>query len=294
MNRTWNRMLLPPGKDRRVALLSLEGVLTEGKVLGVSPSLTELLREVVEKDIKALVVRINSPGGTVSASQEIYTALRQLSEEKGVKVVASMGDVAASGGVYTAMAADYIFAQPGTVTGSIGVIIRSGNVRGLLEKVGVSSEVVKSGPYKDILSPERPMTEAERALLQETIDDTYGQFVSLVAARRNQPEAQVKAYADGRIFSGQQALKLGLVDGVGGLEAAITKARELAGLSMKGFPRIEKLEKKKSWVQKLLQSGFRGSAMTGASGFGFLGLLEQELQLQGMPLWLMPTWGRGA
>lgn len=266
-------------KDRRVAFLELDGILTEGKIVSSDSPVLELLNKVEQQKIKALVVRINSPGGTVGASQELFGELRRLAQKHQVKVVASMGDVAASGGVYVAMAADYIVAQPGTVTGSIGVLIKSGNVHKLMHKLGIATHTIKSGQYKDILGMDKPLTEEERALLQTTTDDTHEQFIQAVAEQRRLPVAQVKTFADGRIFTGRQALALGLVDELGGLQRAIEKARELAGLDMTGPAKLLKVKRKKSFWQRLL---------TRQSGTGLLDAWDSNLAFCNLPMWLAP------
>lgn len=263
--------------------MSLDGVLMEGRVVSPTLSTLDLLKRVEEQEFKALVVRINSPGGTVGASQELYGALRRLSEEADVKVVVSMGDVAASGGVYIAMAADYVFVQPGTVTGSIGVLIKTGNFRSLLDKIGIQSDVIKSGKYKDILSFDRAITDDEKQLLQTITDDTYDQFVETVAIRRRLSLEDVKQFADGRILSGRQALKLGLADALGGRYEAIEKARELAQLEAP--PVLVKLEKKKPLFQKV----FHGASFSQSPAW--LQRFEEEYRLSGIPLWLMSGFG---
>ncbi|TAG52038.1 MAG: signal peptide peptidase SppA, partial [Oscillatoriales cyanobacterium] len=173
----------------------------------------EALKTVEERKFPALLLRIDSPGGTVGDSQEIYSALKRLGEK--IKIVASFGNISASGGVYIGMGAQHIVANPGTITGSIGVIIRGNNLEGLLEKVGVSFQVIKSGPYKDILAFDRQLTEPEQQILQDLIDSSYQQFVETVAEARKLPVENVKTFADGRVFTGQQALELGLVDRLG-------------------------------------------------------------------------------
>merc|ERR1712159_663498 len=159
-----------------------------------------------EREIPALLLRIDSPGGTVGDSQEIHQALLRL-REKGCHVVASFGNISASGGVYIGVGADKIVANAGTITGSIGVILRGNNLSKLLEKVGIKFETVKSGIYKDILSPDRPLSSEERALLQSLIDSSYEQFVSAVATGRNLTTEVVKSFADGRVFTGEQEQK---------------------------------------------------------------------------------------
>lgn len=180
--------------------------------------------------IKAVVIRINSPGGTIAATQEIYEKVMKL-RKKNIPVVASMGDVAASGGYYIAAACNHIVANYGTVTGSIGVIAFSPNLRRLFDKFGIQMNVIKTGKYKDILATHRDMTGEERALLQEMIDSSYKKFVKDIAVGRNMSESDIMKIADGRVMSGSTALENKLVDQNGTFEDAIMKARELAGLS---------------------------------------------------------------
>jgi protease IV len=182
-----------------------------------------------DDNVKVILLRINSPGGTVGAVQEIYTEILRC-KSKGKKVVASLGDVAASGGYYLASAADRVIANPGSIVGSIGVILEFGNLEGLFTKLGVRLEVIKSGAHKDIGSPARPLTPEERALLQASIDDTYEQFVAAVSAGRKLPAEKIRPLADGRIFTGRQALQVGLVDEMGNREDAIQRAIQLGGL----------------------------------------------------------------
>lgn len=199
--------------------------------------------------VKAIVVRIESPGGGVAPSQEIYEAIRRVRQSK--PVVASMGGVAASGGYYIASACDTIVANPGTLTGSIGVIMELGNVEGLLQKLGVQPEVIKAGAYKDMGSLVRPMTDAERGLFQEMIDSVHTQFITAVAAGRGMNKDQVRALADGRIFSGEQAKIAGLVDELGGFDDAVNLAASKGGIE--GEPRVsEARSSKEPWWWRLL------------------------------------------
>ncbi|HEY9847306.1 MAG TPA: signal peptide peptidase SppA, partial [Candidatus Caenarcaniphilales bacterium] len=189
----------------------------------------EALKTVEEKGFPALLLRIDSPGGTVGDSQEIYSALKRLREK--VKIVASFGNISASGGVYIGMGAEHIMTNPGTITGSIGVILRGNNLERLLQRVGVSFKVIKSGPYKDILAFDRELTEPEKNILQELIDTSYQQFVQTIADGRELAVETVKSFADGRVFTGQQALELGLVDRLGTEDDARRWAAELVGLN---------------------------------------------------------------
>ncbi len=213
------------------------------------------VREAAKDDkVKAIVMDINSPGGTVASVQEIYGELLR-AKEQGKKVVALMRDVAASGGFYIAMAADKIVAEPGTITGSVGVIMQAGNVVGLFDKLGIKVDPVTSGKYKDIGSAYRPMTSEERALLQDMVNDTYSQFLEAVKAGR--PEVKLvdlTEYTDGRVFTGQRAFELGFVDKLGGEETARLLAGELVGLK---DPKI--INKKRDSFRELIVS--MGSGM---------------------------------
>ena len=194
-------------------------------------SIAKKIREAAEdKNVKAIVIDINSPGGTVASVQNIYSELLR-AKEKGKKIVALFRDVAASGGFYIAMAADKIVAEPGTITGSVGVIMQTSNVEGLFEKIGVKMTPITSGKYKDMGSAYRPMTDAEKALLQDMVNDTYTQFFAAVKAGRPNVKAEdLTEYTDGRVFTGQRAYNLGFVDKLGGEEEARLLAGELAGL----------------------------------------------------------------
>lgn len=213
-------------KSRRtLARIAIEGPIAGGTRVRV----LKAIEQVQQRECPALLLRIDSPGGTVGDSQEIHAALMRL-REKGCRVVASFGNISASGGVYVGVAAEKIVANPGTITGSIGVILRGNDLSRLLKRIGIRFETVKSGLYKDILSPDRALSEAERQLLQELIDASYGQFVAAVAAGRGLEPDVVRAFADGRVFSGAQARELGLVDVLGDEESARRLAAELAGL----------------------------------------------------------------
>ncbi len=238
----------------------------------------EALKTVEERKFPALLLRIDSPGGTVGDSQEIYSALKRLSEK--VKIVASFGNISASGGVYIGMGAEYIVANPGTITGSIGVIIRGNNLERLLEKVGVSFQVIKSGPYKDILAFDRELTEPEQQILQDLIDTSYQQFVETVAEARKLTVEKVKSFADGRVFTGQQALELGLVDRLGTEEDARRWTAELAGLDPEKTESCT-LEKSKPFLNRILGSSLDTSGLSAYKSW-----LEFEMTSSGLPLWL--------
>lgn len=210
----------------QVGVVEVEGVIVDSKK---TIEQLEAFRE--NGAIKAIVLRIDSPGGGVGPSQEIHDVVKRIDADK--PVVASMGSVAASGGYYIAAPARRIFANPGTITGSIGVIMEFTNFQELLEKIGLHSQVVKSGKHKDIGSPVRPMTDEDRAILQALIDDVHDQFVDSVAAGRHLDPQKVRVLADGRIFTGRQARELGLVDELGSLEAAVQHAGRLAGIDGK-------------------------------------------------------------
>lgn len=208
----------------RVAIVELEGMILE-----VEDLIRDLKLYRENPQVKAVVIRINSPGGVVGPTQELHQALMRV-REAGKPVVASLGSVAASGGYYTAVAADRIFANPGTLTGSIGVIMQMANVESLFKKVGVDYVVVKAGRYKDIGNFSRPMTPEERRVLQTLLDDVHAQFIDAVAAGRKLDRADVVKFADGRVFSGTQAKDLKMIDTLGSFEDAINEAAKLAGL----------------------------------------------------------------
>ena len=263
-NKRTSTTLQVVGADR-IALVKLEGLLVS------SEHVVEELNDYAEdSSIKAIVIRIDSPGGGVVASQEIYNAIKNARHE-GKKVVASMGTVAASGGYYVAAAADRIVANPGTLTGSIGVKMEFANIEKLLEKIGVKGMVVKAGEYKDVGSPFRDMSEPEKKILQDVIDDVHNQFIKAVAEGRNLQEAEVRTIADGRIFTGRQALDLKLVDQLGDLTDSIKVAGELVGI--KGKPRV--IEKRKTipffdylkeesaaWIADVITRGIGRSSVT--------------------------------
>ena len=219
-----------PWPWRRRSRRGLARIAIEGPIAGPTRMrVVKALEQVRRREFPALLLRIDTPGGTVGDSPEIHAAILRL-RESGCRVVASFGNLSASGGVYVGVAAERIVANPGTITGSIGVILRGNDASRLLKRIGLRFETVKSGTYKDILSPDRALSAEERELLQELIDVSYSQFVAAVARGRNLEDAVVRRFADGRVFSGEQALAHGLVDQLGDEEAARRLAAELAGL----------------------------------------------------------------
>lgn len=226
-----------------VGLVEVKGVIVDGQ------ETVRQLREMKKDErVKAVVLRVESPGGVVGPSQEIYAEVKKLAREK--KVVVSMGSVAASGGYYVAAPATVIFANPGTMTGSIGVLMKFSNVEGLMDKVGMKAFTIKSGRFKDAGSPVRPMSPEERAILQGVIDNTHAQFVAAVAEGRKLPVGQVRRIADGRILTGEQALSLKLIDKLGSQQDAVEEAGRLGGIE--GEPEIIRPHKKKGPVLDLL------------------------------------------
>jgi protease-4 len=223
-----------------------QGLLTTG---GISPKLVRdyLSRAESDNGVRAVVLRINSPGGSAAASQEISAELRRFKEETGKPVVISMGDVAASGGYYISAYADRIVANHGTLTGSIGVISNIIYIEGLLEKLGLELETIKTGKHKDMGI--RPLTEEQRQIMQDITDELYEQFVATVAEGRQIPVTEVRQLATGQLYTGGQALNLGLVDELGGLDTAIELAASLAGIEI---PEIEEYSPPSSFFEKLL------------------------------------------
>jgi len=236
-------MSLTSGGDK-VAIVELFGVISDARKY-----VRQFDQYGKNNSIKAIVLRIDSPGGGIAASQEIYEAVKRI-RDGGKPVVASMGAVAASGGYYVACGTDTIMANPGTVTGSIGVITEFVNLEGLFEKIGVKFEVIKSGPFKDTGSPHRNLTSAERKYLQNFVDDAYQQFIGVVVEERQLSETKVRKLADGRIFTGNQASKNGLIDLLGDYKDAIELAAELGGI--KGEPSLVKLRQRRSTLFDLL------------------------------------------
>ncbi|MFW8600037.1 signal peptide peptidase SppA [Desulfobacterota bacterium M19] len=214
-----------------IGVLRLQGVIMDAdKSIRI---LTDFRRN---SHIKAVVVRIDSPGGAVGASQEIYDEIRRTARVK--PVVASMQSVAASGAYYAALGASRIVADPGTITGSIGVIIKFPNLKKIFDRIGYKTEVIKSGINKDIGSMSRNMTPEERQLIQKMIDNVLKQFIRAVAQSRHLTVAKVKKIADGRVFSGEQALELGLLDKLGNFTTAVEMAAKLGGITIKNPPLI--------------------------------------------------------
>ena len=230
----------------RVALVRIEGPILDSK-----KAVDEIKDYAKDSSVKAIVLRVDSPGGAVAPSQEIYEEVKKASEEK--HVVVSMGSIAASGGYYIAAPADVIIANPGTLTGSIGVIMEIPNLEGLMSKIGISTEVIKSGKHKDMASAFRKMEKEDRDILQGVMDNVHEQFIRAVAEGRKLKVEEIRPIADGRIFSGEQAKGLKLVDEIGTLEFAISKAAELAGIS--GEPEVVSKKEKLS-IMDALRSKF--------------------------------------
>jgi protease-4 len=231
-------------RGERVAVLPIDGLITG------SDAVIEQLKKFAKDDsVKAIVLRLNTPGGGVGPSQEIYEEVRKI---RGKKVIlASMGALAASGGYYIACATDKIYANPGTITGSIGVIMQFVNVKNFIEKIGVKGFVIKSGNFKDTGSPIREMNPEERKILQGVIDNVHSQFVNAVVEGRKLERDKVLAIADGRIFSGEQAKELGLVDMLGNQEDAVAEAGKMANIE--GEPQVVTPPKKKFSILDLLR-----------------------------------------
>ena len=266
---------LPGGA--KVAVVEVEGVIgvDGGRGLDTDGIIRVLGEYRDDPAVRAVVLRINSPGGVVAPTQEIFNAVRRLREAK-KPVVASLGSVAASGGYYVAVAADRIYASPGTLTGSIGVVMQLANLEGLLKKVGVEYVVVKAGAYKDVGNIARPMTPEERRILQALLDDVYDQFVTAVAEGRGLDPQVVRGFAEGRIYSGRQAQGLKMVDDLGGLEEAIAAAAKMAGLPAK--PRV---------IYPRRRFSLRG-LLTNEMGLGPVSRVLPSLETLRTPLDLMP------
>lgn len=210
-------------KKQGVGIVELKGLIVSSE-----QTLKHLTEFRNNPNVKSIVLRIESPGGAVGAAQEIYQEVIRTNEVK--PVIASMGSMGASGGYYAALGAENIIANPGTMTGSIGVIVKFPNLEGLFDKIGYKSEVIKSGPLKDVGASDRPLSAEERKLMQDLIDNVYGQFVRDIASARDMPQETILELADGRIYTGEQALEAGLIDRLGNFTDAITIAAEMGGL----------------------------------------------------------------
>lgn len=238
--------------QNKIAVIYVDGVIMGGRgqggFLSDAGGTDAIIRQLHEaRDdaaVKAIILRVNSPGGSAPASQELGSEIKKL-RAGGKIIVTSMGDVAASGGYWIAAVTDKIYANPATMTGSIGVYIPYSNWEELYKKIGINQEKIKSGPHKDILSPERQMTAEERAIIQGMVDELYNQFVAVVAEGRHMDPAKVRQLADGRIYTGSQAKELGLVDELGTMYDAIDCAAQLAGIQ--GKPEIKEYGKQSPW-----------------------------------------------
>jgi protease-4 len=241
----------------RVGIVEAKGAIGETQTGVDADKIVKLLKKYEkDEDVKAVVLRVDSPGGAVAPSQEIHDAVVRIKARK--KVVVSMGNLAASGGYYISAPADRIYAEPGTLTGSIGVIFMHFNVRGLLEWAKIDETTFKSGKYKDVMSPFRPLSDVDREEIQSLSDDVYGQFVKAVAEGRGLPEAKVREIADGRVYTGRKAKELKLVDEMGGLDDAIAAAWQLAGQS--GEPRVQYPPKEREFsLRDLMRGAFQGA-----------------------------------
>ncbi|MGB2693162.1 MAG: signal peptide peptidase SppA [Thermodesulfobacteriota bacterium] len=252
----------------KVAVLRVEDVIIDSQIYLDSI-------ETISKDdkVKALVVRIDSPGGAVGPSQEIYSELKELGKE--IPIIASIGGVGASGGYYIACAAEKIYANPGAITGSIGVIAQFASYEKLLNWAKIDVEVIKSGKYKDVGSAFREMSEADKEYIQQLIDNVYDQFKSVVATSRNLDTKQIDSVADGKIYTGEQALNLKLIDELGTINDAITVAGNLGGIQ--GDPEVINFPKKKSKLYDLLNSKIDTNILTSVpikSRFGLFYLVD--------------------
>ena len=235
------RIIEPGGfwVHKKIAIIDVDGVMTNGSGVGlfggrsnpVSDFVAKLRLAEKDSSVKAVVLRINSPGGTVSASDLMHHELLKFKEKTHKPVIAAMLGMAASGGYYLAVGCDEIYAQPSTITGSIGVIMKTLSYADTMKKLGLKSETIKSGELKDMMSPTRSLTEKEREILNRMITDSYERFLAVILeGRDNLDEATLRPIADGRIYTAQQALDLGLIDRIAYLSEAIERAKELAGL----------------------------------------------------------------
>jgi protease-4 len=234
------------GTKNRIGIVDITGLISDSQYI-----VNQVKKFRQDKRIRGIILRIDSPGGAVGPSQEIYSEVLK-TRESGKTIYASMGALAASGGYYIASAAEKIFANPGTLTGSIGVIMVFSNAKGLMEKIGLQPEIIKAGEYKDIGSPARAMTQKERNLLQNVVTDVHQQFIEAVASGREVSVAEVTKIADGRILTGRQAYSLNLVDQLGGLQDSIDQLAHKVGII--GSPKIIKETRRVGFLDWVLKS----------------------------------------
>ncbi len=239
-------------KTPNIAIIRVRGV-----ILDPLPIEKEIERAQNDPDIKALVLRIDSPGGAVGAAQEIYRAL-EIFRNHHKPIVVSMGSLAASGGYYISAPANYIYANPGTLTASIGVIIDYLNYKDLLKKIGIEQGDIKTGKFKDILVPWKKLSPEDKTYLQYLVDDTYNQFIDAILKYRSKKisKQQLLSIADGRVLTGLQAKQYGLIDGIGNLEDAVQKAAELSHVK---HPVVVFYKKKRPLLEELTKSAFEGA-----------------------------------
>jgi protease-4 len=253
--------------ERHVARLSVSGIITDD-----ADRTRAIVAAADDANVRAVIVRIDSPGGTVVGGETLFRELRELGQKK--PVVAVLGELAASGGYMTALAADQIFAREGTVTGSIGVIMQTVDVTGLLERIGVKTEALKSGPYKAVPSPLEPLTDRGREVTRQLVEDMYGMFVDMVAERRKLDRSRALELADGRVYTGRQAKALGLVDAIGGEDEARAWLSEAKGIS-KALPvrELRITREDEDW------SGWMGETLARITGKTYL---SERLKLDGL------------
>lgn len=281
MGRGTNKEIKQISKEGKIGVIYLEGPIVGGggtggfwgEPLGTDTLIRHIRKAATDNEVRAIVLRMNTPGGSAAASQEVAEEIERV-QKAGKIVVTSMGDVAASGGYWIASGTDRIVANPATTTGSIGVIWLVANFQELYHKIGVGQETIKSGPYKDIGSPARTMTPEEKVLLQGMVDDIFEQFVAVVVKGRKMDEKKVRSLADGRIYTGRQAKELGLVDELGNMYDAIDIAAQMSG--MQGRPEIKEFGKTSPWA-KILGEPEGIMQFFGKRGAGSLPLIFPEM-----------------
>ena len=270
---------VPVFRGGRIAVVPLRGVIGDDQ---------RVLRQIRDyrrdRSVKGFVLYVDSPGGGVAPSQSLYRELLRVRED-GLPVIAAIGSVGASGAYYAALAADSIIAMPGSLIGSIGVIMQFPNARELLDRVGLKFEVVKSGEHKDLGSPYREFSEADRALLQEVVDDVYEQFVDVVAEERGLSRDSVMKVADGRLLSGRRALQYGLIDGHGDVVDAIAQAGMMSGLGPD--PRVVRPEQRRLRLLDLFISAARWSARWSEAASSLSGFWSDRWLGDGPRLWYL-------
>lgn len=258
------KKIVPTGSGDTIAVIDVSGAMVSGgndgparlfaRAEGTTSGtvMSELRKAAEDTSVKAVLLKINSPGGSVTSAEEISREIKRFKETSKKPIVAAMGDSGASAAYYIASDCDKIYANSSTLTGSIGVYLAGMNVEEVYKKIGISPVLIKSGKHKDIMSPNRPMTEEERTIMQNMVNEMYEDFIKTVSEGRKKPLEEVRALADGRVYTGKQAKELGLVDEIGNYYDALDGTAKLAGIT--GKPKVKEYGREADWTTLFMDS----------------------------------------